>query len=112
MINKNKYKIKDTSEQFLLRNGFRYDRRMSDEEETFYYYRFPVYKYDIANLIETEFLVSLTTKEVRVNVYETSHRALYAPYYYYEYGDYSPIMDEINSKINKEMKRLGIELCQ
>lgn len=112
MINKNKYKIKDNSESFLVRNGFRYDKRMSDAEETFYYYRFTVYKYNISNIIEAEFLVSLDTKEIRVNVYETSHRGLYAPYYYYEYGNYDPIMDEINNVIDKEMKRLGIELCQ
>lgn len=115
MNNKNKYNIKNlVSLNEFISKGFKYDKRMSDDESTCYYYRFPVYRYNSSNVIEAEFLLDIDYMTIVINVYESSSRGLYAPYYYYEYGNYDGIMEIINNNINKEIKklRLDLEVCQ
>lgn len=99
--------LKDPTKKFL--EDWNFSKKFSDSESTCYTYSFPVYTYGIHTTLECEFLLCVETKNVEINVLESGTRALYAPFYYQDYGSYDCIMHIIINNIEKEMKRLGIE---
>lgn len=99
---------KAPTKKWLERYDWRYSKAMSDEETTIYTHRFPVYKYGITMLLDCEFILDVATNEVSINVYDSTSRGLYAPWYYTEYGNYNDILKIIDGNIEKEMKRLDI----
>lgn len=103
------YKLPNTSKQWLLSHDFHYNRLFSDEEIEVYTYRFPVYKYEKFTVLECELSVILGNDDITINVYDYGTINRYAPFYYSEYGDYDKVLLIINSKIVKEIKKLGIK---
>lgn len=108
-ITQTKYKKKNITKDWLLSNGFRYNRLFSDDETEAYTYRFPVHKYDKFTVLECEFRVVLGEKDISINVYDYATNNKYAPFYYCEYGNYDKLLKEINEKINVVLKKLKIE---
>lgn len=105
-----KYINKNVTKEWLLNNGFYYNRLFSDEETEIYTYRFPVWKYNKFTVLECELQVMPDKKEVNINVYDYNTNNKYAPFYYCEYGNYNKMLKEINSKINTVLNRLGIKI--
>jgi hypothetical protein len=104
-----KFVKNDLTEQWLIENNFKYFSDISDEDEIYYTYRFPVHKNGGFIVLEGEIIVNLVKKDIEVNVFDYKTRDKYAPFYYIGYGDYTPIMESINKKILDEFKRLGIK---
>lgn len=102
------YIKQNVTKQWLLSNNFYYNSRLSDEESEVYSYRFPVYKYDKFTTLECEFSIVLGKETVTINVYNYRTYDKYAPFYYYEYGNYGKLLDVIWRNINKQLKLLGI----
>ena len=102
------YIMSNHSKKFLLDNGFKFNRNLSDSTEEIYTYRFPLISYNKIATIECEISVSTVTGIVNVNVLNGSTRDLYASYYDREYGNYE-IIKLIDIKINNKLKELGIE---
>ena len=96
------------AKQWLLSNGFNYNRLLSDEEIESYAYRFPVYKCEGFIILECELRVILGNSYVYVDVYGYNTINKYSPFYFYEYGEYSILLGKIWQEIEKETKRLGI----
>ena len=96
------------TKQWLLSNNFRYNTRLSDEEIAVYTYRFPVYKYKKFTTLECELSIVLGDHKVKINVYDYNTSAVYATFYYYEYGNYNKMLEVIWGNIEKQLKRLGI----
>lgn len=94
--------------EWLLSNGFRYNRLFSDEEDVFTY-RFPVHKCERFVILECELRVVLGEQRVFIDVYDRNSIHRYAPFYYSEYGNYNKMLDDIWLKINTELKRLKIK---
>lgn len=46
------------------------------------------------------------TDIVKIDCIDAVTRVPYAPFYYYEFGNYKPLLDKINKRINKELARL------
>lgn len=95
--------------EWLLLNGFRYNRLLSDEDTDVFTYRFPVHKCERFVILECELRVILGEDRIFVDVYDRNTINRYAPFYYGEYGNYSKMLKEIWQKIYKELKKLGIE---
>ena len=102
------YIKKNITKEWLISNGFHYNRLFSDSDTNVYTYRFPVYKYERFAILECELKVILGENNVYINVYNYNTINIYAPFYYAEYGNYDVVLKEIWRKINKELKRLGI----
>ena len=98
----------NVTKQWLLSNNFHYSTRLSDEESDVYTYRFPVYKYEKFTTLECELSIVLGDDKVKINVYDYNTSAVYAPFYYYEYGIYDKMLKTIWNNIDKQLKRLGI----
>ena len=98
----------DMTKQWLLSNGFCYNRLFSDGETESYTYRFPVYKHEEFTILECELRVILESQYVYVDVYDYNTINKYAPFYFYEYGQYGLLLRNIWQVIEKEIQRLGI----
>lgn len=97
------------SKQWLLANGFHYNRIFSNEEDEVYTYRFPVYKYNGFTILECELRVVLGDNNILVDVYDYNTINRYAPFYYQEYGNYTIMLKDIWNRINKKISKLQIE---
>lgn len=107
-INNDKYTIPNLSKNFLERNGFKFAPNISNAEDgVFYRYSFPVMKYMDFVTLYAEITVNLTYNIAIIDVIDTN-RSRYAPYYYYEYGNYDQILQSIDSRIDKYIKKLGM----
>lgn len=104
-----KYIKKNITKEWLVSNGFRYNRLLSDEEVDVYTYRFPVLKHDNFTVLECELCVELNDNNIKINVYDYNSYSKYAPFYYCEYGNYGSLLKEIHKKINMKLKDLNIE---
>ena len=97
------------TKQWILSNGFHYNRIFSNEEYEVYTYRFPVLKYERFVVLECELRVMLGEDNVIIDVYDYNTINRYAPFYYQEYGNYNKMLEEIWDKINKVTNKLGIK---
>lgn len=102
------YKKDYITKEWLLSNGFRFNRLFSDEESEVYTYRFPVYKYDGFSVLDCELKIMLGGNKVLIDVYDYNTINRYAPFYYQEYGSYDKILEGIWRKINKVVRKLDI----
>lgn len=106
----NKYIKKNITKDWLLLNGFHYNRLLSNSDNTnIFTYRFSVYKFEKFIILECELKVILGEDNVHINVYDYKTINKYAPFYYMEYGNYTVMLKEIWQKIDKELNRLGIK---
>ena len=104
-VDNKKYVKQNISKEWLIANGFHYNKILSNEDGEVYTYRFPVYKYEGFIVLECELMARLDEGDVLINVYEYSTTNKYAPFYYQEYGNYDKMLECIWTKINK----LGIK---
>lgn len=105
----NKYYRKNVSKEWLNANGFKYSKKLSDEETNIYTYRFSVFKYEKMTVLECEINISLEDGEVKLNVYDYGTNDKYAPFYYCEYGNYDKMLKIIWDKIDYMINKLQIE---
>ncbi len=108
-VDNKKYVKQNISKEWLIANGFHYNKTLSNEDGEVYTYRFPVYKYEGFIVLECELMAKLDEGDVLINVYEYSTTNKYAPFYYQEYGNYDKMLECIWTKINKVIKKLGIK---
>lgn len=104
----NTYKIKDSSKEFLQNNGFHFSSRFSDSENTYYTYRFPVYKYKGKTDLLCTLTVDIQTKEVTIDVHDTQMKT-YAPFYNDKYCTNNKVVDSVNTAIINKLKELNIK---
>lgn len=108
-ITQTKYRKKNITKEWLLSNGFRYNRLFSGDESDVYTYRFSVYRYNKFVTLECELQVALGEEIISINVYDYNTNDKYAPFYYCEYGNYDNILQEINGKIESVLKKMKIK---
>lgn len=104
------YRITNYNEEHLKQLGFRYSSLFSSSDETFYFYRFPVWRYGSDIMIEAEFMVDCEDGECSVGVYDAyggNGRARYSPWYDRYYG-INEVVKKIDSDIEKKFKKFGI----
>lgn len=99
---------KKITKGWLISNGFRYNRLLSDEDTEVYTYRFHVLKHDKFTVLECELRAELNNNEIRINVYDYNSDSKYASFYYCEYGNYDNLLREIHKKIEIKLNDLGI----
>ena len=83
-------------------------RYIDDGYDAFYVHRFPIIKHNRITTIEGVITISADTGVGIVDVYDMN-RNIYAPFYHVSYGNYTPILETINTQITNELKRLGIK---
>ena len=108
-FSKSKYIKRNMTKDWLVSNGFHYNRIFSNNDADVYTYRFPVYKYERFIILECEMKVILGEDNVYINVFDYNTLNRYAPFYYMEYGNYTSMLKEIWQKIDKELNKLGIK---
>lgn len=108
-ITQTKYRKKNMTKEWLLANGFRYNRLFSGDKSEVYTYRFPLYRYNKFVTLECELQVVLGEDDIIVNVYDYGTNNKYAAFYYSEYGNYSKFIKEIHYKIDKKLNKLGVK---
>lgn len=106
----NSYYKENITKSWLIKNGFRFNKTFSDENTEVYTYRFPVYRYEKMIILESEISVILGENGININVYEYNTNDKYAPFYYCEYGNYDTMLKIIWDKINKELRRLKVDI--
>ncbi len=104
-----KYRLKRIEKEKLLSIGFYYDKSISSRESHYYSYQFPVYT--IGNKPSMMGLISIDTTdgELFINVYKTSSKESYAPFYQTTYGNYHAVLEVINRNVLAELRKIGIE---
>lgn len=93
---------------YFERNGFRYSKVHSDDDSTIYTYRFIVWRFGSAGVLEAEIRICEQTGEVAVGCYDYGTRSPYASWYCRKYGK-NDVVDIIDQKIMDELTRLGIK---
>lgn len=103
-----KYKATIASQEWLRNNGFFYSRGCSEEDDTVYVHRFPVYKWGLVATLEGEMRLHTKDLLVTIDVYDVAGltRSVYAPFYYQPDGGHKGFVDEIMENIKKECERL------
>lgn len=107
-----KYYKQNISKEWLVENGFKYSKSLSDEETHVYTYRFPVFKYKRMTVLECELNIALEDGEVKLNVYDYGTNDKFAAFYYCEYGNYDKMLKIIWNKIEYMLGKLQIERRQ
>lgn len=97
------------TKEWLLNNGFKYSRPLSNDDASVYTYRFPVFKYKKMIVLECELGVILEENDISINVYDYGTNDKYASFYYCEYGNYDRILKNIWDKIERMLDKLQIE---
>lgn len=108
-IKQTRYQKKNLTKEWLLSNGFSYNKLFSNGDTEVYTYRFPVHEYEGLTVLEGEFKVVSGEDEISVNVYDYNTNDKYAPFYYCEYGNYNSILRKIYGKIGRKLKKLKIK---
>mgnify|MGYP003314232537 CR=1 FL=1 len=107
-LNESEFYIKKSiiTKSWLNKNDFLFSKIFSDEEDDVYYYRFVVWRYGNAGVLEAEIRIS-TSGEVKVNCFDYGTRNIYASWYCRDFGN-NDVVTQIDEKIRKELERLGI----
>lgn len=108
-ISSNIYVKTGITKEWLDANGFKHSRMLSDNDDNVYTYRFSLCKNGYFITLECELSCIESTGEMKVDVYEYGTRNKYAAFYCVEYGDYSTMLNNINKKINIELRKLGVK---
>lgn len=103
------YKKPNMTKKWLLSNGFCHNSLLSDGETQVYTCRFPVYQYKDFAILECELRAIAGENVIRVEVFDCGTNSRYAPFYYYEYGNYDKILKIIWKNINQMLRKLGVE---
>lgn len=98
------------TKKWLDRNGFLYNRILSDVDCDAYSLRFPVYRYGDFICIDSEITVFTKTKEIRVDCYDHNTRDCYARWYCRDVGRDETLMTLVTSQVEKKLKSLGIKM--
>ena len=101
------YKISDSSKENLKSLGFVYSHKFSNDEDTYYTYRFPVYKNRGKTLLECELIINTASKTVNIGVFDTNQK-VYAPFYSDEYSSGNKVVTYINRQILRKFKEFDI----
>ena len=107
-LNETKFYIKKSkiNKAWLEKNHFYYSKTFSDHDVTVYYYRFIVWRYGNAGVLEAEIRIG-TDGSVNIGCFDYGTRNMYASWYCRDSGN-SVIIEQIDEKIRDEIKRLGI----
>lgn len=101
---------KNVTKEWLLNNGFKYNKTLSyNDEDVYTYRRFPVYKNGNYTVLECEINYFDMSNEFKVDVYEYGTKYIYVPFYCIEYGNYKMILKIIHKRIEYELKKLGLK---
>lgn len=90
-----------------------FSRELSEPDYPFYIHVFPIIKdkYTGKMVLHGEIIWNKTEGTYTVNVVNDNDGTPYSQYYNNEYGNYKPILAQIENNISKEFWRLGIK-CQ
>lgn len=107
-FNEKKFYIpkKRITNKFLEQNNFRYSKTFSDNTDSIYIYRFNVWRYGNAGILEGEIMLNSSTGELNVGCYDYGTRYAYASWYCRKYGK-NEIVDIIDEKIQNELNKIG-----
>lgn len=98
------------SKKWLDKNGFYYNKILSDSDDEAYSLRFPVYKYGDFICIDSEITVFYKSKDIRVDCYDHNTRNCYARWYCREFGNDNTLISIIASQVEKKLKELNIKI--
>ena len=109
MIAHEKYILMSLDRKKLKKNGFRYNRGMSDYDCDFYSLKFPALQYDKSTTVDGEIIADMRTGEIRLNAYNYGTKNYYPPFYKNECSEvYKPIIEKINSAFYNMFNKIGI----
>lgn len=110
-LNKAKFYLPKSkiSKKYLDKNHFLFSKIFSDKDNEVYYYRFTVWRYGNAGVLESEIRINTNNGEVNIGCYDAGTRNIYASWYARDIGN-NQIVEQIDEKIYKEIERLGIKI--
>lgn len=109
MIAHEKYILMNSDRKKLKKNGFHYNKYISDSDCDFYSVKFPVLQYNNSTTVDGEIIVDMNTGEIRVNAYNYGTRNYYSPFYKKECSEvYEPIIKKINNAFYNMFNKIGI----
>ena len=98
----------DMTEEWI-RSAFHFLPDLSDSESKVFARRIPVCRYDGISTLEAEIRAWWPEKQITVECFDTGTTNPYAAFYHVEYGDYTRILKEIENKIRKELRKIGVD---
>lgn len=101
----NEYKMKDISRDKVYSLGFRHNTVLSDYENSIFSYRFTAWKYNYVPILKGVISVNLENGAVDVDIYDAKGRIYPSSI---QEDNANSVADEINSKIEKEFKKMNI----
>ena len=109
MLVHEKYILMSLDRGKLKKNGFRYNKYMSDYDCEFYSVKFPALKYNKSTTVDGEIIVDMSTGEIRVNAYNYGTRNYYSPFYMKSCSEvYEPIITKINNAFYNMFNKIGV----
>lgn len=97
------------SKNYLSKNHFIYSKIFSDSDNDVYYFRFIVWRYGNAGVLEAEIRINISNGEVRIGCYDAGTRNIYASWYSRDNSN-NQVVEQIDEKIISEINRLGIKI--
>ena len=108
-LSKTTFYCPNLSKEWLEKNGFRYNKSLSSEEDgNIYTMRFPVLNWNLYVTVEAEIMFNTTHNVAHINCFDKGTRSIYGAFYSYEYGNYDPVISEINKAIEKKINKIGL----
>lgn len=109
MIAYEKYILMNLDKSKLKKNGFHYNRYISDSDCDYYSLKFPVLQYNKSTTVDGEIIADMKTGEIRVNAYNYGTKNYYPPFYRKECSEvYEPIIKKINNAFYNMFNKIGI----
>ena len=102
-----RYLKKYITKDWLFKNGFKYNKFLSANNNDIYTYTFPLLQYKNSIILECNLCLHYPEGILLVNVYKSGTTELYAPFYNREYGNFD--CSKIDNKITTILKKLGVE---
>ena len=103
------FMLPNPDRKILKKQGFRYNKHISDSDGDFYSRHFPVLQYNNTTTVDGEIIVDMNSGDVRINAYNYGTKEYYPPFYKTECSEvYEPIMKKINNAFLDMFHTIGI----
>lgn len=107
----NTYEIQDSSLETLTKLGFRYYRKMNNDNESLYYiYSFPIEKHNNSTVMICDIIVEVDTGLFSIDIRNNYDDKIFVPFYNVDFiNGYEQLLNRYEEKILKKFKQLKIE---
>ena len=108
ILNK-EYIMSNPTKEKLIKLNFRYSKTLSNNEESIYILRSPIYKYKKYTTLECVILIDSHTGKTSLDVYDCNTNKLYPACYNENMQTYKDLLKKIEYRLQKLINSMGLK---